>query len=185
MSRAKEVVHVATGAWDENYVSQLDKGSDIGSFYALKGDVYVTMFGDVVLYENDEAVCSKVQPHEVSDALQAKVVARILEFQKLSTDRFYIMGGVNSGKVRIFLTIEFALDITRKYFWRRVRSFSYQNGGSIEQVARRLADNGVIEQLVEVVWRIEDMTYDEVKALIDRAQKNSRDIWEEGGMSVR
>jgi len=184
MAKVEEEAHIC-GAWDENYESQLDKGEGAWDFGQETGDIYISMIGEIVYAKGTKTMDKLIQEHEVKGELQQALVKRILKLQELGTDRFHIMGGTGGGKMHILLTTEFALDMTRKYFWRRVRSFAYRNGGVINQMTRSLEDGGVIEKHVEVVWRIEDMTYDEVKALIERARKTSGDIWEEGGMSVR
>jgi hypothetical protein len=180
----EEEAHIC-GAWDETYESQLDKGDGICDVTVREGDVHVNACGEITHVKDTRRMDEVIQEHEVVGERQKALVARISKLHELTTDRFHIMGGTSEGKPFIFLSTEFAFDLTRKYFWRRVRSFAYRNGGVINQMTRSLEDGGVIEKHVEVVWRIEDMTYDEVKALIERARKTSGDIWEEGGMSVR
>lgn len=185
MARVEEEEAHICGAWDENYESQLDKGENIWDFEQGKGGIYISMTGEITYAKCTRMSDKVLRESEVKGELQQEFVKRVLKLQELGTDRFHIMGGTGGGKMYIFLTTEFALDMTRKYFWRRVRSFAYRNGGVVNQMTRSLEDGGVIEKHVEVVWRIEDMTYDEVKALIERARNTSGDIWEEGGMSVR
>jgi hypothetical protein len=185
MAKAKKVTY-SCGSLDENYEAQMDKGDGAWDFKLKKGDVYVNAIGEITSLNRNAKLMDKViQEHEVVGALYKTLVERVFKLQELTTDRFHVMGSTSGKKMHILLTTEFAMDITKKYFWRRVRSFAHRNGGAINQMTRSLEDGGVIEKHVEVIWHIEDMTYDDVKALIDRARKDSGDIWSEGGMSVR
>jgi hypothetical protein len=141
--------------------------------------------GDIdVKVEDKQKVYRTVQEDEIEDDLQKLFIGRVRRLQTLSDSRFHVMGGTGDGKMHIFLTTEFKREMTKKYFWRRVRSFSSKNGGVVGQMARDLENGGVISKHVEVVWRIENMTFNDVKVFIDQARKNSEDIWEEGGMSI-
>ena len=128
-------------------------------------------------------------------------VIRAVEYLQVDNSAFArVWGGAINGRLMINLSVEFVLFDDDAEGWRRVRSWIKEQGGIENVMDRRArpdksrpdgakrwkigANHNRPETQIDVIWRVEQMTLQQLRAKIQKLRETSNGIWQSYGMGV-